>query len=123
MNYPSISGTAQPQSLPKTIGVTFGIPALILVLSASSMVHAGTTSAWDSAVSGQNVGLQIKYSETSIESRHAVSVGEPAKSGAVKKNPQPSDIKQEMDRKEKTSPGSSTGRDQGNQRKARRALA
>jgi len=122
MNYPSISGTAQPQSLPKTIGVTFGIPALILILSASSMVRNGT-SARDSAVSGQNVGLQIKYSETSIESRHAVSVGEPAKSGAVKKNPQPSDIKQEMDRKEKTSPGSSTGRDQGNQRKARRALA
>jgi hypothetical protein len=121
MNYPSISGKSQPQFLPKAIGLAFGIPALIWILSASGMVHAGTAAARDSAASGRYAGSQIRYSETSMESRHRVNV--PAKSGVVKKNPQPSNIKQEMDREEKTAPGSSTGRDQGNQRKVRRALA
>lgn len=129
MNYPSISRQTMPRCRLIAAGLTFSAAALILILSASSIVHAqelqaqGTPVQRSVATSGQSRGAQIRHSKTSMERQHRIGVGEPARRGAVKKNPQRSHTRQEMDQEEKAGAESSTDRDQGNQRKARRALA
>ena len=129
MNYPSMPRQTMLHSRRIAAGPTFIAAALILILSASSMVHAqelqaqGTPVQRSVATSGQFLGAQIRPSKTSMERQHRIAVGEPARRGAVKKNPQRSHTRQEMDQKGKAGAESSTARDQGNQRKARRALA
>jgi hypothetical protein len=90
----------------------------------SGTAHAQTTPE-GSITSGLSLSMsaQIWYAETSIERQPPVGKGEPAKSGAGKKNSQRLDRKQEMNREEKAGESSSTDRNQGSQRKIRRALA
>jgi len=129
MNYPSMSRQTMLHSRLITAGLTFSAAALILVLSASSIAHAqgsqaqGTPVQRSVATSGQSLGAQIRHSKTSMERQHRIGVGEPARRGAVKKSPQRSHTRQEMNQEEKAGAESATDRDQGIQRKARRALA
>ena len=129
MNYPSMPRQIMLHSRRIASGPTFIAAALILTLSASSMVHAqelqaqGTPVQRSVATSGQFLGAQIRPSKTSMERPHRIPVGEPVERGAVKKNPQRSHTRQKMDQKGKAGAESSTARNQGNQRKARRALA
>ncbi|HTJ55850.1 MAG TPA: hypothetical protein VL380_10615 [Nitrosospira sp.] len=94
---------------------------LIIAVSMSGTAHAQTTP--EGITSGLSMSAQIWYAETSIERQPPVGKGEPAKSGAGKKNSQRLDRRQEMNREEKAGGSSSTDRNQGSQRKIRRALA
>ncbi len=91
-------------------------------VSMSGTAHAQTASE-SSITSGLSMSAQIRYAETSIERQPSAGKGEPAKSGAGNKNSQRLDRRQEMNREEKAGGSSSTDRNQGSQRKIRRALA
>jgi hypothetical protein len=120
MNYPSISVKIMSQSLPIAIG-TLSITALIIAASISD--DARETSVQRSITQEQSVGTQIRCAETSIERQYPAGTGESGKSGTAKKNRQRLDMRPEVDREEKAGGSSSTDRDQGSQRKVRRALA
>ncbi len=122
MNHPAIFGKTMPLSLPITIGLTLNAAALIIAVSMSGTAHAQTAPE-GSITSGLSMSVQIRYAETSIERQPPVGKGEPAKSGAGKKNSQRLDRRQEMNREEKAGGSSSTDRNQGSQQKIRRALA
>jgi hypothetical protein len=124
MNLPAIFVKTMPLSLPITIGLTLNAAALITAVSMSGTAHAQTAPE-GSITSGLSLSMsaQIRYAETSIERQPPVGKGEPAKSGAGKKNSQRLDRRQEMNREEKAGGSSSTDRNQGSQRKIRRALA
>lgn len=93
MNYPSMSRQTMLHSRRIAAGLTYIAAALILILSASSMVHAqelqahGTPVQRSVAISGQFPGAQIRPSKTSMERQHRIAVGEPARRGAVKEKP------------------------------------
>jgi hypothetical protein len=122
MNHPAIFVKTTSLSLPITIGLTLNGAALIIAVSMSGAAHAQMAPE-GSITSGLSMSAQIRYAETSIERQPSVGKGEPAKSGAGKKNSQRLDRRQEMNREEKAGGNSSTDRNQGSQRKIRRALA
>lgn len=123
MNYPSISGRGIPHSLPVAAGLTFCIAGLILALSAPNAVYAGDTQVQHNATANKSVGAQTRRPGTSTGREYRIKEDKPHKSGVVRKNPQRSNTRQELDQEEKAGTGSFTNRDQGGQRKVRRALA
>ncbi len=123
MNHSFLSVKTMPQLLPMTAGRALSVAALIITVSMSCTAHAQPPSSGDSITSEQSMSMQIRYAENSRERQHPAENREAAKSGAVKKDPQRLDTRQEMDREEKAGGNSSTGRDPGSQRKVRRALA
>jgi hypothetical protein len=122
MNHPAIFVKTMPLSLSITIGLTLNAAALIIAVSMSGTAHAQTAPE-SSITSGLSMSAQIRYAETSIERQPSAGKGEPAKSGAGNKNSQRLDRRQEMNQEEKAGGSSSTDRNQGSQRKIRRALA
>jgi hypothetical protein len=124
MNHPAIFVKTMLLSLPITIGLTLNAAVLIIAVSMSGTAHAQTAPE-GSITSGLSLsmGAQVRYAETSIGRQPPVGKGEPAKSGAGKKNSQRLDRRQEMNREEKAGASSSTDRNQGSQRKIWRALA
>jgi hypothetical protein len=124
MNHPSTSVKIMPQFLLIAIGLTLTLNIAALMKAAAFISgDAQAASVHHSTILRQSVGVRIKCAETSIERQYLAGNGEPAKSGTAKKNRQRLDIRPEVDREEKAGGSSSTDRDQGSQRKVRRALA
>ena len=122
MNYPSISRRSVPRRLPIAVGLTFSIAGLILAISASNVVHAESTQVQHNVMAGKSADAQTRHLETSIGREHRTREAELHKSGVAKKNPQRSNTRQKLDQEGKAGTGSFPDRNQGSQRKVRRAL-
>ena len=110
MNYRSTSKKAASHSRPSA-GLTLSIAGMMLVFSASTLVHA-QQGPMDSPAPGQSAGDQYKRGETPTGQDYGViKKGEPHKSDAATKKGDRKGSGDEMKNEPKPGTGSTTDRD------------